>query len=59
MLDKYALRDNKWLTYLFELREKWTMVYGRHAFMADMKSTHRNENMNEVMTFCNLSYNMI
>lgn len=41
MLDKYA-------PYLFELREKWAMVYKRHAFMADMKSTQRNENMNEV-----------
>ncbi|KAL0539245.1 hypothetical protein IC582_023428 [Cucumis melo] len=49
MLDKYALTDNKWLTYLFELREKWAIVYGRHAFTADMKSTQCSESMNEVL----------
>lgn len=49
MLDKFNLRDKKWLTYLFELQEKWAMVFKRHTFMADMISTQRKESMNVVL----------
>nr|XP_011462919.1 PREDICTED: protein FAR1-RELATED SEQUENCE 5-like [Fragaria vesca subsp. vesca] len=49
MLEKYSLKENKWLNALFELREKWAMVYGRHTFTADMKSTQRSESMNNVL----------
>ncbi|XP_023633375.1 protein FAR1-RELATED SEQUENCE 5 [Capsella rubella] len=38
MLKKHNLTENKWLKNLFELREKWAMVYGRHTFTADMRS---------------------
>ncbi|XP_062011757.1 protein FAR1-RELATED SEQUENCE 5-like [Rosa rugosa] len=49
MLEKYSLQENKWLNNLFELREKWALVYGRHTFTADMKSTQRSECMNNVL----------
>ncbi|XP_059626986.1 protein FAR1-RELATED SEQUENCE 5-like [Cornus florida] len=49
MLDKYSLKENKWLKELFEVREKWAMVYGRHTFTADMKITQRSESMNSVL----------
>ena len=49
MLEKYALVDNKWLAGIFDVKEKWAMVYGRHMFTADMKSTQRNESMNSVL----------
>ncbi|XP_062013975.1 protein FAR1-RELATED SEQUENCE 5-like [Rosa rugosa] len=39
LLEKYSLKENKWLSNLFELREKWALVYGRHTFTADMQST--------------------
>ena len=49
MLEKYALVDNKWLAGIFDVKEKWAMVYGRHMFTADMKSTQRNESMNNAL----------
>ncbi|XP_059638968.1 protein FAR1-RELATED SEQUENCE 5-like [Cornus florida] len=49
MLDKYSLKENKWLKELFEVREKWAMVYGQHTFTADMKTTQRSESMNNVL----------
>lgn len=49
MLDKYSLKGNKWLEEIFELREKWGLVYGRNTFTADMKSTQRSECMNNVL----------
>ena len=39
MLKEYGLTDNKWLCSIFDVKEKWAMVYGRHMFTADMKST--------------------
>uniref|UniRef100_A0A2N9GWH9 SWIM-type domain-containing protein n=1 Tax=Fagus sylvatica TaxID=28930 RepID=A0A2N9GWH9_FAGSY len=49
MLQKYSLTDNKWLAGIFEVKEKWAMVYGRHMFTADMKSTQRSESINNVL----------
>ncbi|XP_055959807.1 protein FAR1-RELATED SEQUENCE 5-like [Mercurialis annua] len=49
MLNKYMLTDNKWCSGIFEVRKKWAMVYGRHMFTADMKSTRRSESMNSVL----------
>ncbi|WOK99767.1 protein FAR1-RELATED SEQUENCE 5-like [Canna indica] len=45
MCDKYDLKDNKWMSKLFEEREKWALVYGREAFYADMNSVQQKENM--------------
>jgi len=41
---------------LFELREKWAMVYGRHTFTADMVRTHRRESMNNILKH---NYNLL
>jgi zinc finger SWIM domain-containing protein 3 len=49
MLEKYGLTNNIWLGGIFDVKEKWAMVYGRHMFTADMKSTQRNEPMNNVL----------
>ncbi|KAK9096091.1 hypothetical protein Sjap_021588 [Stephania japonica] len=46
MLDKYDLRGNDWLERTFKERKKWAMVYDRHTFCADMKSTRLSENSN-------------
>jgi zinc finger SWIM domain-containing protein 3 len=49
MLKKYSHTNNKWLDGIFDVKEKWAMVYGRHMFTADMKSTQRSESMNNVL----------
>ncbi|KAK9983232.1 hypothetical protein SO802_032757 [Lithocarpus litseifolius] len=49
MLETYDLTDNPWLREMFDVKEKWCMVYGRHMFTADMKSTQRSESMNSVL----------
>lgn len=49
MLEKYDLRNNEWLSKLFEEREKWSLVYNRHIFCADIKSALRNESLSSVL----------
>ncbi|KAM1319360.1 hypothetical protein ACFX2H_004368 [Malus domestica] len=49
MLEKYSLQNNNWFHDIFNLREKWDSVYGRHTFTADMKSTQHSESMNNVL----------
>ena len=49
MLETYDLTDNPWLREMFDVKEKWCMVYGRHMFTADMKSTQCSESMNGVL----------
>ena len=60
MLEKYNLTNNKWLRGIFDLKEKWAMVYGRHMFTADMKNTQRSESMNNVLKkYLKLKYNFL
>ncbi|XP_062075158.1 protein FAR1-RELATED SEQUENCE 5-like [Humulus lupulus] len=49
MLKKYDLSSNKWLRDMFDLKEKWALVYGRETFCADMTTTQRSESMNNVI----------
>ena len=49
MLETYDLTDNPWLREMFDVKEKWCMVYGQHMFTADMKSTQCSESMNGVL----------
>jgi zinc finger SWIM domain-containing protein 3 len=49
MLKKYDLLENKWLSDLFKIRQKWALVYGHQVFCADMKSTQRSESINGVL----------
>ncbi|XP_021742797.1 protein FAR1-RELATED SEQUENCE 5-like [Chenopodium quinoa] len=46
MLVKYDLVGNSWLERVYNLREKWALVYGRQTFCADMSTTQRSESMN-------------
>ncbi|CAN0876191.1 Protein FAR1-RELATED SEQUENCE 5 [Linum grandiflorum] len=60
MLKKYTLEDNEWLHGIFLERRKWAMVYGRHMFTADMKSTQRSESMNNVLKkYLKPKYNLV
>ncbi|XP_062086206.1 protein FAR1-RELATED SEQUENCE 5-like [Humulus lupulus] len=49
MLEKYDLSSNKWLQDMFDLKEKWALVYGRETFCANMTSTQQSESMNNVI----------
>ncbi|XP_065628392.1 protein FAR1-RELATED SEQUENCE 5-like [Quercus suber] len=49
MLKEYGLTDNKWLRSIFDVKEKWAIVYGRHMFTANMKSTQHSESRNNVL----------
>ncbi|XP_030935722.1 protein FAR1-RELATED SEQUENCE 5-like [Quercus lobata] len=49
MLETYDVTDNPWLREMFDVKEKWCMVYGRHMFTADMKSTQCSKSMNGVL----------
>ncbi|XP_047337223.1 protein FAR1-RELATED SEQUENCE 5-like [Impatiens glandulifera] len=49
MLTQYSLEENDWLRRMFQLREKWALVYGRHIFCADMTTTQRSESMNSIV----------
>ncbi|CAE6011084.1 unnamed protein product [Arabidopsis arenosa] len=60
MLNKHNLTENKWLKNMFEVREKWAMVYGRHTFTADMVSTQRSESMNNILKrYLKSSYDLL
>ncbi|KAK9931764.1 hypothetical protein M0R45_019028 [Rubus argutus] len=49
MLEMHNLKENKWLKKLFDVKEKWAFMYGRHTFTADMMSTQRSESMNNTL----------
>ncbi|XP_010418903.1 PREDICTED: protein FAR1-RELATED SEQUENCE 5-like [Camelina sativa] len=60
MLKKHNLTENKWLKNVFEVREKWAMVYGRHSFTADMVITQRSESMNNILKrYLKSSYDLL
>ncbi|ESQ47734.1 hypothetical protein EUTSA_v10021958mg, partial [Eutrema salsugineum] len=60
MLKKHKLTEDKWLKNLFEVREKWAMVYGRQTFTADMVSTQRSESMNNILKkYLRRSYDLL
>lgn len=49
MLKDYDLVNNKWLSELFMVRQKWALVYGRDTFYADMTTTECSESINEFL----------
>ena len=60
MLEKYNLTNNKWFYGVFDLKEKWAMVYSRHMFTTDMKNTQRSESMNNVLKkYLKSKYNLL
>ncbi|XP_062085397.1 protein FAR1-RELATED SEQUENCE 5-like [Humulus lupulus] len=60
MLIKYDLEENDWLKQMYDLREKWALVYGRETFCADMPTTQRSESMNNAIKgFVNYKNNLL
>jgi len=49
VIEKYDLKDNKWLAKLYEERGKWAMVYSRETFCGDIESTLRSQSLNIVL----------
>ncbi|XP_074323099.1 protein FAR1-RELATED SEQUENCE 5-like [Apium graveolens] len=45
-VEKYHLKDHKWLKGLYELKHKWIPAYTRNKFSAFQNSTSRSEGMN-------------
>ncbi|XP_030958312.1 protein FAR1-RELATED SEQUENCE 5-like [Quercus lobata] len=52
MLDKYNIRENKWLIDLFKLKEKWVQAYVKRIFTAEMKTTQLSESFNVDLKDC-------
>ena len=52
MLDKYDVRENKWLIDLFKLKEKWVQAYVKRTFTAGMKTTPLSESFNADLKDC-------
>ena len=52
MLDKYNVRENKWVIDLFKLKEKWAQTYVKRTFTAVMKTTHLSESFNADLKDC-------
>ncbi|XP_050252511.1 protein FAR-RED ELONGATED HYPOCOTYL 3-like [Quercus robur] len=52
MLDKYDVRENKWLIDLFKLKEKWVQAYVKRTFTAGMKTTQLSESFNVDLKDC-------
>ncbi|KAL5217664.1 hypothetical protein ABZP36_018348 [Zizania latifolia] len=49
MLEKYDLRNNEWIHKLFEDRDKWSPVYNRHVFTADIGSSLQSESVSSAL----------
>ncbi|KAL0013275.1 hypothetical protein SO802_000344 [Lithocarpus litseifolius] len=52
MLNKYDVRENKWLINLFKLKEKWAQAYVKRTFTAGMKTTRLSESFNADLKDC-------
>ena len=52
MLDKYNVRENKWLIDLFKLKEKWAQAYVKRTFTTEMKTTQLSESFNADLKDC-------
>ncbi|XP_044985079.1 protein FAR1-RELATED SEQUENCE 12-like isoform X2 [Hordeum vulgare subsp. vulgare] len=50
LLAKYNLKDNEWLSKLYEERERWALPYGRDIFCADIAATLRNDYVDAILT---------
>jgi len=52
MLEKYDARENKWLVYIFKLKEKWVQAYVNRTITAGMRSTQLSERFNYDLKDC-------
>ncbi|XP_052477364.1 protein FAR1-RELATED SEQUENCE 5 isoform X1 [Gossypium raimondii] len=54
MLDKYNLKQNEWLRWMYREKEKWAVVYGKNRFFIDMKCSHLGESLsNKLRSYLN------
>ncbi|KAG0500739.1 hypothetical protein HPP92_000811 [Vanilla planifolia] len=49
MLERYDLKDNEWLSRLYEERKKWALPYSQEAFYADIHNVLRRAGFNCVL----------
>ncbi|XP_020250033.1 protein FAR1-RELATED SEQUENCE 5-like [Asparagus officinalis] len=49
LIEKYDLRNNEWLSKIFDERDKWALPYGRQTFCADMKTTLQGETLSSTL----------
>ncbi|MCL7047143.1 hypothetical protein MKW94_017882 [Papaver nudicaule] len=49
MLHDYKLAGTKWLDDLFNVREKWALVYGHGTFCADTTTSQHNKSINKFL----------
>ncbi|PUZ36773.1 hypothetical protein GQ55_9G064000 [Panicum hallii var. hallii] len=47
--EKYNLKDNEWLSKLYDGRERWALPYGRDTFCADIAATLRSDNTDTIL----------
>lgn len=47
--EKYNLKDNEWLSNLYDNRERWALPYGRDTFCADIAATLRSDNTDTIL----------
>ncbi|KAK4564321.1 hypothetical protein RGQ29_006403 [Quercus rubra] len=52
MLDKYDVRENKWLIDLSKLKEKWAQAYVKRTFTTGMKTIQLSESFNADLKDC-------
>ncbi|KAL9659032.1 hypothetical protein QQ045_018597 [Rhodiola kirilowii] len=46
LLAKYSVQDNKWLTSIYKLKEKWASCYMKDVYSLGMRSTQLSESCN-------------
>ncbi|XP_051177987.1 uncharacterized protein [Lolium perenne] len=49
LLEKYNLKDNEWLSKLYEDRERWALPYGRDIFCGAIAGTLRSDNTDAIL----------
>ncbi|OIT30584.1 protein far1-related sequence 5, partial [Nicotiana attenuata] len=60
MLDRYSLRENKWLQGIYALREKLFAAYGKQIFSGGMNSTQLSESLNsDLKDYLQSDYNLV
>jgi len=47
ILDKYNLWENPWLHLLYEIRDRWALVYHKNIFFPELLASQRSESLNK------------